>query len=230
MTQPTKKTVLARIDQFLKGYKRTDGGYAPVDPVEVEQLHEIVRGLINLKYEADPDGDRPIEVILTDRTRFERPLVLHVQYAHKPADGKSELELLNQAADRYALLAKWATEALQRALEMAKIHQSDLVSGYKPLVLGGVRYVAQPPTHVTLDEIKAAAARVVKATLKADPLPTGFTMQLAWAGQVKKALSEKFGLKVLPTRCRPSGEGVRIDFEVPAFQARFSHESHPSKK
>lgn len=101
-----------------KTKKASDGGYAPVEPKELDELRDIIDALIELKYESDVDGDRPVEVMLVDRTRYERPFVLPIPYTHskRPEDGKSELELLQTAAENHMTIAKVASDAAERDL------------------------------------------------------------------------------------------------------------------
>ena len=116
-----KTTLLRHIDRFLAQRKESTGGYAPVEPEEVQALQDIIHRLIALKYEQDPDGDLPLEATVTDRTRYERPLHLPVPYAHRPTDGRSELEMHLQASERYASLANWASDSSKRHLQSATL-------------------------------------------------------------------------------------------------------------
>ena len=56
-----------KIDVFLKDKRESRGGWAEVMSEDMEQLDEIVGGLIDLKSQRDPDGDRTIEYALVNR-------------------------------------------------------------------------------------------------------------------------------------------------------------------
>ena len=61
------------IDTFLSQRRESDdGGWAPVTPDDMKQLDGILWALIEAKWGKDPDGDRPVEYTLVDRTRYER--------------------------------------------------------------------------------------------------------------------------------------------------------------
>ena|SRR3990170_7732212 len=56
-----------KIDVFLKDKRESRGGWAEVASEDMEQLDEIVGGLIDLKSQRDPDGDRTIEYAIVNR-------------------------------------------------------------------------------------------------------------------------------------------------------------------
>lgn len=49
------------IDRFLEDHRESEGGYAKVTTEDIHLLYEIIRELIELKCDKDPDGDLPIE-------------------------------------------------------------------------------------------------------------------------------------------------------------------------
>lgn len=67
------------IDSFLEDHRESDGGYAKITPEDIQELHEIVRELIELKCDKDPDGDLPIEFEIVNRRTHES-----MQYAPVP--------------------------------------------------------------------------------------------------------------------------------------------------
>ncbi|KWT98056.1 MULTISPECIES: hypothetical protein [unclassified Variovorax] len=213
----TKATLLRRIDAFLKTKKKSDGGFAPVDPKEMEDLYAIVRGLIEVKYEEDPDGDVPVEVILTDRTRFERPLHFPVQYAHKPVDGKSEFDLHLTAASSYGALSKWAGENASRHLDAVKSTIRDATEKHRPLVVQGVRYLAKQQAPVSaVDVIDVMTKEAVKA-YKRNPCPVDYKDRNRWADALASAGTKKLGIKLHAGSCMHTTGGVRMYFEVPSL-------------
>lgn len=76
----TYENVIEMVTEFIAVRKESKGGYAPVETDEVRQLAEIMKSLIELKYEEDPDGDMPIEFRIVDRTRFESHIFDTVPY------------------------------------------------------------------------------------------------------------------------------------------------------
>ena len=71
------------IDQFLAERREGDGGYAPVTNEDVASLHRILSLLVEAKFEADPDGDRPIDWNIIDRTKYWPMHFTQVGYSHK---------------------------------------------------------------------------------------------------------------------------------------------------
>lgn len=65
------KSLLIKIERFLSSRRKSSGGWAEVRVQDVNGLEAIIRELIKLKFEKDPDGDLPIEFKVIDRTWFE---------------------------------------------------------------------------------------------------------------------------------------------------------------
>jgi hypothetical protein len=70
--QPTREAVEARVKAFLDDPQRkSTGGWAEVPEWDRDELSALIRDLVKFRYEPDPDGDRPMEWQLCDRTRQE---------------------------------------------------------------------------------------------------------------------------------------------------------------
>jgi hypothetical protein len=82
-----------RIKTFLKERRESDGGWAPVTDEDMEQFHAVIYALIEAKWGADPDGDRPIDYILIDRTKYRPMDFFPLPYGHRT--GKREEEFDN---------------------------------------------------------------------------------------------------------------------------------------
>jgi len=82
------------IDRFLAERRESDaGGWAPVTLADIERLHIILNKIIRMKWGADPDGDRPINWQLIDRTKFEPMHYDPVPYEHQ-VEGAAKFERL----------------------------------------------------------------------------------------------------------------------------------------
>ena len=68
---PRRPKLDKAIDLYLKKRSYSGGGWAPVEEEELIQLVEIIDLLICSKYSPDPDGDRPINFMVIDRTSCE---------------------------------------------------------------------------------------------------------------------------------------------------------------
>jgi hypothetical protein len=77
------------IGHFLSDYRKSDGGWGEVTPEDVELLRRIIRKLIRLKANTDPDGCPPIEVTVVDRTVYES-----LQYEEVPYCGQGRMRIL----------------------------------------------------------------------------------------------------------------------------------------
>lgn len=71
------------IDEWLADYRESDGGWAAITREDIFDLYSIVRCLINLKCQADPDGDRPIDFHLVNRTQYWPLQFCNVPYDHE---------------------------------------------------------------------------------------------------------------------------------------------------
>lgn len=89
------KYLQKRIDKFLATKKKTEGtGWPEVTPGEVSDLYDIVYALIKAKYQRDVDGDLPLRIYVTDKTRYDS---IHAEYEHKPSI--DDLRLLSMIAE-----------------------------------------------------------------------------------------------------------------------------------
>lgn len=63
----------ARFEAFVAGPRRPSvgGGFATVEPEDLEALDAIVLDLVKARFDPDCDGDRPVRWTLLDWTRFE---------------------------------------------------------------------------------------------------------------------------------------------------------------
>ena len=97
----SKKKLFEKIDEFLAVRKESSqgGGWAPVGPNEVEELYEIFKTIVDLKYETDADGDTPIDIDVLDRTRFEpHHSYLALPYMHKAKTVEDVDEIISSAS------------------------------------------------------------------------------------------------------------------------------------
>lgn len=74
------KTLQTTIDQFLAERRESDGGYAPVEDGDLELLNDVIGLLVAAKWGKDPDGDRPIEYMIVNRTTHRMPYFQPVPY------------------------------------------------------------------------------------------------------------------------------------------------------
>lgn len=115
----TKKLLNILIDEFLAVRRESDGGYAPVTEMDLEQLDTIIYKLIGMKWAIDPDGDLPIDFKIIDRTRFEPLHYEPVPYQHKMRD---ELEQRGRF-DTLMMNASIAIRELDTTLRIMRHHK-----------------------------------------------------------------------------------------------------------
>ena len=88
-------TLQTMIDKFLSERRHSAGGWAEVQLQDVKDLCAILSELIKRKFEADPDGDLPIEYTIVDRTRFDRMRFEPVPYHHKAQNLEEKQTILD---------------------------------------------------------------------------------------------------------------------------------------
>lgn len=64
--------LLRAVHVYVSERRRSEGGWAAIADDDVRGLSEIVHAIIDLKCEPDPDGDRPLEVVVVDRRKEAR--------------------------------------------------------------------------------------------------------------------------------------------------------------
>ncbi len=84
--------VYVNIEKFLKERRESTGGWAPVTDEDMELFHEVIYSLIEAKWGADPDGDRPVQYKLIDRTKCWPLHFRPVPYGHKRGSREEEFE------------------------------------------------------------------------------------------------------------------------------------------
>lgn len=78
------------IDRFLEDHRESHrGGWAKITPEDVTLLWEIVHELVELKCDADADGDYPVEVHLVNRRTHERMHYSPIPYREQHKDDGS---------------------------------------------------------------------------------------------------------------------------------------------
>lgn len=90
-----RRRINSLLDRFLEERRTSDGGWAPVTRYDFTQLNAILRALIEAKWNADPDGDRPIDFLIVDRTRYRPIQYFPVPYDHDDAPKKETYETMN---------------------------------------------------------------------------------------------------------------------------------------
>lgn len=83
------------LDEFLAERRESEGGWAPVTQDDFLQLKAILRTIIEFKWGADPDGDRPINFLIVDRTKYRPIQYFPVPYDHYEASKKETYEAMN---------------------------------------------------------------------------------------------------------------------------------------
>jgi hypothetical protein len=84
-----------KLDDFLEQRRLSSGGWAEITSQDVVDLKHLISDVIEAKCEADPDGDRPINVIVVDRTRFEPMHFFPVEYDDDKTKEEKQ-EILNR--------------------------------------------------------------------------------------------------------------------------------------
>lgn len=98
--------VLKKIEAFLNERRTSKGGWAPVTDKDMEQLHAVMYALTEAKWGPDEDGDRPLNYILIDRTKFWPMSYRPILYAHDDCPPEERVEALRQLMSNIQISAK----------------------------------------------------------------------------------------------------------------------------
>lgn len=120
----SKSKMLKLIDAFLKG-KRTSvsGDYAPVEDGDVAALSALLSALIEGKWEADADGDRPIRFTLTDCTRYENQHFFQLRQLFRITN--FDVGALDEYIELAASNAKQSMDRLECALKLKRMGRGE---------------------------------------------------------------------------------------------------------
>lgn len=82
------------IDHFLEDHRESDGGYAKVTTDDIHLLYKIIRELIDIKCDRDPDGDFPIEFEIVNRRTHESMHYGQVPYRDPICEGQDSIPFM----------------------------------------------------------------------------------------------------------------------------------------
>jgi hypothetical protein len=84
ITDAEIKALLDGVEKFIRNRRpRVDSGYAPVKDGDITELSMILQAIIEAKWDADVDGDYPINWKFIDRTKCEPMHFRAVPYKHE---------------------------------------------------------------------------------------------------------------------------------------------------
>ena len=92
-----REGLFSLVTEWLDGYRDSDGGYANITTEDIIELHSIARRLIELKCQSDCDGDYPLEIRLTNRTKCRSNRFRDVPYDYDSPDTEVLPVLLDNA-------------------------------------------------------------------------------------------------------------------------------------
>lgn len=93
------RTLLSRINRFLKHRRKSNGGWAEITPDDISLLHDVCYELVKAKCEQDADGDRPIQVNIVNRRLYWPCHYLHTRYEYKLEDEEFPREIQSRMAN-----------------------------------------------------------------------------------------------------------------------------------
>ena len=206
----------ARIESFLGKKSKSQGGFAPVGEKDLEELSEILRGLIKAKYEEDPDGDLPVSYELIDRTRFENTHWCRIPHAKDDAENDlMHLCTSLRAATANLSIAQGQVDRVQRTLEYGvreRMQEGGVVR------FGERTYEGRNPKtdHTALAQ---EARAILEVFVAANPpeVRSDYKIQEAWEQKAKRALEPKLGMKVKVRAFTPSKSPGKISVSVELF-------------
>lgn len=116
-----------KIDSFLAERRKSEGGYALITDQDVKDLSGIIRGLIELKCERDPDGDLPIQFALCNRRTHHfavDPWINTVPYRddEEDEDGRYRVNPLERGGrlEKLMFIVNSATSQLSSEMDVAQ--------------------------------------------------------------------------------------------------------------
>lgn len=71
------------LSDLLSERRESRGGYAPITRQDMRDFARLIHHVIEAKWERDPDGDLPIEVVIVNRNTHYRMYYQRVPYAHE---------------------------------------------------------------------------------------------------------------------------------------------------
>jgi hypothetical protein len=93
MNEALEKT----INEFLADRRKSEsGGWAQIEPKDVDGLYKIIGLLIEEKCEPDSDGDYPFDYSITNRRIYEpAPYLCPVPYMHQAQTDEERIDIIS---------------------------------------------------------------------------------------------------------------------------------------
>ena len=88
---------------WLNQPRESSGGWAEITDDDFDELGYLVDGLIALKCEKDPDGDRPIDFKLINRTKDEPMHFRSVPYTRSDNTEEEILDIVSKHHSNYVV-------------------------------------------------------------------------------------------------------------------------------
>jgi hypothetical protein len=213
------KKLQTQIEKFLENKKKSEGGWAPVDEGEIDELSEIVYALIEAKYQRDPDGDLPVSAHLTDRTRFKLPLILPIP--HTRDEAVPDVSAMLEAMSNHLSMAASHSESANTLMRLVRGDIRVQADADRPVKLQGkvFRPVPTPKEGVVLEEewLKERARKLFFKEESKNPCPSDWDERKAWADRLVKKLREDWGVFVAVEACSITTSGLSVRLNVPAI-------------
>lgn len=121
-SKPIPARVAKAIGRFLATRSRSDGGFAPVGKDDIQDLYRVMEAIFEAKYERDPDGDLPINIVLVDRTQYEPVHHMLIPYRHLIERGEGDVAaLLDDRLDRILTNLRTCSESASTEMKMREM-------------------------------------------------------------------------------------------------------------
>lgn len=122
-----RNIVRKQLDKLIDGFleeriKSSHGDWAPATQEHLNEMGEIVKRLIRLKFETDADGDFPVEGVFVNRTegRLGYPAIIRYRHNMTTQDLVRESAAMASAARSYADEARICADLADERLRNEK--------------------------------------------------------------------------------------------------------------
>lgn len=212
MSIPSK--LANKIEDFLYERSLSDGGYAPVGKQDLEKLAEIISLIMEAKYEADPDGDLPVNFELFDRTKYRRDHFSPLPHLHHvEGDVKTLMRALRLATSNL----ETAQDQVKSVTRQIEYSLSERMEQGKVVGYGDNVYEKHVPGINSRQELVEKLSAALEEQMKLNPLSgeiiEDFTQKKQWESKVEKALTEDLNTAISVSVNQPfrnTEDGVKV--------------------
>jgi len=132
MASKKLQNLLKRVEKFCSTKVKGNCGWPLVSNADREELHKLMRGIVDMHWSRDCDGVLPIQFSIVDRTTSFQPYAPALPYLHKIKTMKGLVEAADSAQNAIGSYHNFLQDVVHTMRDLAK--STEIHANQKPSV------------------------------------------------------------------------------------------------